>query len=177
MAYTNNRRVNNTSAASPTGRTVSYSSGGLNERFSKIVNSQRKNTNTSAPTITQTRPTGPSNASVFSRLRGAKPVLARPGKPNSSIQNRLGRVPGGIKKNQKVVPARGGKRAIVKKVQKKVMPQKGKKVVKKPSTAEDLDRALDDYMMKDPKAMQARLDDDITSYMAEAEDILMDENL
>lgn len=147
-------------------------------RFSKIVNSQRKNnTNTPAPTITQARPTGPSNASVFSRLRGAKPALARPGKPNSSIQNRLGKAPGGIKKNQKVVPARGGKRAIVKKVQKKGLPQKGKKVVKKPASAEDLDRALDDYMMKDPKTMQARLDDDITSYMAEAEDILMEENL
>lgn len=150
-------------------------------RFSKIVNSQKKSINTAPPT----RPTGPSNTSVFSRLRGAKPVLARTGRPNSNIQSRLGRIGAGgggnIKKNQKVLPVRGAgnKRVIGKKVvqKKKGVVQKGKKVVKKPATAEDLDRALDDYMMKDPKAMQARLDDDITSYMAEAEDILMDENL
>jgi hypothetical protein len=111
---------------------------------------------------------------VFSRLRGAKPV--RVAKSSSNIQSRLGKIGGGIKKNQKpVTPVR--KRVVAKKpIAKKGVPQK-KKVVKKPATAQDLDKSLDDYMMKDPKTMQARLDADITSYMAEAEDILMDENL
>lgn len=54
--------------------------------------------------------------------------------------------------------------------------QQKKKVTKKPATADDLDRALDAYMMKDPKTAQAKLDAELTSYMDEAGDILMDEN-
>lgn len=41
---------------------------------------------------------------------------------------------------------------------------------KKPLTAEDLDKSLDDYMMKDPKTAQSRLDADLTKYMDEAND-------
>lgn len=139
-------------------------------RFSKIVNSQKK---TSNPTPTA-RPAG-ATSSVFSRLRGAKPVRVS-NKNNNGIQSRLGKIGGGIKKgnNNKISAVR--KRVVAKKpLGKKVV--QTKKVVKKPASAQDLDRALDDYMMKDPKTMQARLDADITSYMAEAEDILMDDNL
>ncbi|KAI9353088.1 hypothetical protein BD770DRAFT_392991 [Pilaira anomala] len=107
--------------------------------------------------------------------------MSRMGKPNNAIQSRLGGRAGGgggirkkavVVSNKRVIAA---KRPIHQK-KKASLPQK-KKVVKKPATAEDLDRALDDYMMKDPKSMKTRLDDDIESYMAEAEDILMDENL
>lgn len=148
-------------------------------RFSKIVNSQRnKPAVQQTSTLPQARPSA-SNASVFSRLRGAKPVMSRMGKPNNAIQSRLGgRTGGGIRKKAVVVSNKrviAAKRPIHQK-KKGSLPQK-KKVVKKPATAEDLDRALDDYMMKDPKSMKTRLDDDIESYMAEAEDILMDENL
>ncbi|KAI7881737.1 uncharacterized protein EV154DRAFT_568262 [Mucor mucedo] len=166
MPYNSNRRVNTPMASQPS-RTVSYNSGGLNERFSKIVNSQK-----SKPNPTTTRPSGPStNSSVFSRLRGAKPVRAK-----NTIQSRLGKIGGGVKKSNKVTAVR--KHVVTKKkttIGKK--PVQKKKVVKKPASAQDLDKALDDYMMKDPKTMQARLDADITSYMAEAEDILMDDNL
>lgn len=53
--------------------------------------------------------------------------------------------------------------------------QKAKKDVKKsdnkkkkPLSAEDLDKSLDAYMMKDPKTAQAKLDEELTSYMNEA---------
>lgn len=131
------------------------------------MNSQKTKSNS-----TTTRPSGPTtNSSVFSRLRGAKPVRGK-----STIQSRLGKIGGGVKKSNKVTAVR--KHAVTKKkptIGKK--PSQKKKVVKKPASAQDLDKALDDYMMKDPKTMQARLDADITSYMAEAEDILMDDNL
>jgi hypothetical protein len=48
---------------------------------------------------------------------------------------------------------------------------------KKPATAEELDKALDNYMMKDPKTAQAKLDADMNAYMAEIEDISMDDAL
>lgn len=33
-----------------------------------------------------------------------------------------------------------------------------------------MDKSLDDYMMKDPKTAQSRLDADLTKYMDEAND-------
>lgn len=71
-----------------------------------------------------------------------------------------------------------GKKQPAKQGNSKQSPQQKqqKKVAKKPATADDLDRALDAYMMKDPKTAQAKLDAELTSYMDEAGDILMDEN-
>lgn len=37
---------------------------------------------------------------------------------------------------------------------------------------EELDKALDDYMMKDSRTAQARLDAELDEYMGDAEDIL-----
>lgn len=46
---------------------------------------------------------------------------------------------------------------------------------KKPLSAQELDKSLDDYMMKDPKTAQSRLDAELSSYMEEAgEDDLME---
>ncbi|CAO3648142.1 unnamed protein product [Cunninghamella blakesleeana] len=39
---------------------------------------------------------------------------------------------------------------------------------KKPVTSESLDKALDSYMMKDPKTAQAKLDEELNSYMDDA---------
>lgn len=189
MTY-NNRRVNN---QSPTARTVSYNSGGLNERFSKIVNMQK---NEPARGKSSGNAVSSKNASVFSRLRGSKPVNSR---VNNNIKNRLGKtIGGGIKKNSNrptpmagvVKTGSGNKRVVAGKrggvvakksslaAKKKVQAKGGKKGgEKKKLTAEDLDKALDNYMMKDPKAARARLDDDMNAYMAEAEDILMSEDL
>lgn len=41
-------------------------------------------------------------------------------------------------------------------------------------SATDLDKSLDDYMMKDPKTAQSRLDAELNEYMDESGDILMD---
>lgn len=38
---------------------------------------------------------------------------------------------------------------------------------------DDLDKSLDEYMMKDPKTAQARLDDELNSYLADG-DLVMD---
>ncbi|KAI9271751.1 hypothetical protein BDA99DRAFT_534223 [Phascolomyces articulosus] len=50
---------------------------------------------------------------------------------------------------------------------------------KKPVTAKDLDKSLDDYMMKDPQTAQSRLDAELNSYMDESGDgdVLMDLNI
>ncbi|KAF1796390.1 hypothetical protein FB192DRAFT_1404195 [Mucor lusitanicus] len=187
MSY-NNRRNQSSSTST---RTVSYNSGGLNERFSKIVKSavaQRM------PTAAVSNTTSTGGGSVFSRLRGPKTTPR--GKPGSTnIQNRLGKTNGGGIKKKRVggpSPMEGIERQkgrVTKRVVGKKQPtkqgssgkqspqQKQKKVAKKPATAEDLDKALDAYMMKDPKTAQAKLDAELTSYMDEAGDILMDENL
>ncbi|KAK4516836.1 uncharacterized protein ATC70_000161 [Mucor velutinosus] len=186
MSY--NSRKNQSTTTST--RTVSYNSGGLNERFSKIVKSavaQRRPT-----TVNTTSSTA--GGSVFSRLRGAK-ATPRGKAGSTNIQNRLGKTnSGGIKKRKAGGPSsmegierqkgRVAKRAVGKKQptkqgSSKQSPQQKqkKKVAKKPATADDLDRALDAYMMKDPKTAQAKLDAELTSYMDEAGDVLMDENL
>ncbi|KAI7902102.1 uncharacterized protein BX663DRAFT_81704 [Cokeromyces recurvatus] len=172
-----NRRVNNV-------RTVSYGSGGLNERFSKIIQtalSSRIVTTASDTTNNQT------SGSVFSRLRGAKKVVNK--RPEASnIQNRLGKKVGGnIQKKkvnkrgntnsmQGVERQRNIKRSSGKKQNVSKRQQTNKKDTKK-LTAEELDKALDSYMMKDPKTAQAKLDAELTAYMDEAPDILMDETL
>lgn len=161
-------------------------------RFSKIVNMQKNRNDEPARGNA-----GPSkNASVFSRLRGSNPVNSR---ANNNIKSRLGKtIGGGIKKNSNrptpmsgvVKTGSGNKRVVAGKrggvvakktsllAKKKLQGKGGKKGgEKKKLTAEDLDKALDNYMMKDPKAARARLDDDMNAYMAEAEDILMNEGL
>lgn len=55
----------------------------------------------------------------------------------------------------------------------KKAPAKGKKdtkkkEVKKPKTAEELDREMDDYMLKDEKTALKKLDEDMDSYKAQA---------
>lgn len=164
-------------------------------RFSKLVKS--------APVARPTGPTGPTvgktngSSSVFSRLRGAKPSPTRGRVGATHIQNRLGKTVGGsikkrgsksgptpmqgIEKQRKARNSRMGKGAIGGKRQptskSKQQLQKGKKVTDKKPTVDDLDKALDAYMMKDPKTAQAKLDAELTSYMDEAGDILMDETL
>lgn len=168
-------------------------------RFSKIV----KSAVSSRPTVAANVHNNNNNTndigggSVFSRLRGAK-TASRGRIGSTNIQNRLGKTnSGGIKKRGGgggATPMKGierqkgriakkvvGKKqtAVMNKQGKKQSPQQKqkKKEVKKPATADDLDRALDAYMMKDPKTAQAKLDAELTSYMDEAGDILMDENL
>jgi hypothetical protein len=93
---------------------------------------------------------------------------------------------GGKRQTGKSTATIGGKRQTGKSTatlgkskqpQKDKKDKKDKKVVNKKPTAEDLDKALDAYMMKDPKTAQAKLDAELTSYMDEAGDILMDETL
>lgn len=43
----------------------------------------------------------------------------------------------------------------------------------KPMSKDDLDKSLDEYMMKDPKTAQARLDDELNQYLADG-DLVMD---
>lgn len=52
--------------------------------------------------------------------------------------------------------------------QKSKQDQKPKQVSK-----DDLDKSLDEYMMKDPKTAQARLDDELNQYLADG-DLVMD---
>ncbi|KAG2203834.1 hypothetical protein INT46_005951 [Mucor plumbeus] len=195
MSYNNNRRNQGSNTNT---RTVSYNSGGLNERFSKIVKSAVSSRPTVATNVhNNSNKNDIGGGSVFSRLRGAK-TSPRGRIGSTNIQNRLGKTnSGGIKKRggAGATPMKGvekqkgriAKKAVGKK-QNVVMNKQGKrqssqqqkqkkKEVKKPATADDLDRALDAYMMKDPKTAQAKLDAELTSYMDEAGDILMDENL
>ncbi|KAI8372956.1 uncharacterized protein BYT42DRAFT_53312 [Radiomyces spectabilis] len=193
-----NRRVFSQASQSSV-RTVTLSSGGLNERFSQLDTTRQS---TSSPS---NRP------SIFSRIRGGSDMASGRG-PRSDIQSRLGRTnAGGVNKRSRQGPApmtgvqrtgggplrnqrgkisssrlnnrqqktrspkpgkgaassssaRGGKRAD----------GRGKSKDKKPATAEDLDKALDEYMMKDPKTAQSKLDAELSAYMDEAGDILME---
>lgn len=49
---------------------------------------------------------------------------------------------------------------------KKKTPAKKKKEVKKPVTEEDLDKEMDEYMMKDPKTAEKKLEQDMDAYWA-----------
>ncbi|CEG70198.1 hypothetical protein RMATCC62417_06139 [Rhizopus microsporus] len=138
-------------------RTVSYSSGGLNERFANLEKSKKPTHN---PAI--------QSKSVFSRIKADSP------KPKS-IQQRLGKpvdtrrkpaMAGRITKPNKK-PAR--QQPQKKQQQKPKNDKKGTKQKKKPLSQEDLDKSLDAYMMKDPKTAQAKLDEELTTYMQEAE--------
>ncbi|KAI8577679.1 hypothetical protein K450DRAFT_282454 [Umbelopsis ramanniana AG] len=57
------------------------------------------------------------------------------------------------------------------KAQDKGKPQERAKA--KPVSKDDLDKSLDEYMMKDPKTAQARLDDELNQYLADG-DLVMD---
>ncbi|KAF7722538.1 hypothetical protein EC973_003065 [Apophysomyces ossiformis] len=192
-------------------RTVTYSVGGLNERFSQLEKSHK----TTTATTSQTQPR---QSSVFSRIRGAKVntnAAASGRKLSAGIQDRLGKPKnGGIRKskggptpmigversgplrdrramtgssrgrgnvnqNRKGVPARGASRGTASRGVARGGSKgsgNGARTGDKPKkmTSEDLDKALDDYMMKDPKTAQSKLDLELTSYMDEADDILMD---
>lgn len=50
----------------------------------------------------------------------------------------------------------------------KKVASRGTEKGKKNMSADDLDKALDTYMMKDPKVAQTRLDDELDSYMDDA---------
>ncbi|CAO3703030.1 unnamed protein product [Rhizopus stolonifer] len=90
---------------------------------------------------------------------------------NKSVQQRLGKM---VNDNQK----RGRTAARVTKpnTSRNKRPEQkkngGKDVKrnekKKPMSADDLDRSLDAYMMKDPKTAQAKLDAELSTYMSEA---------
>lgn len=129
-------------------------------------------------------------SSVFSRLRGAKQQT------RSSIQHRLGKTVGSSNKkkpNEKIKvnagkgvgkqsksTARVTKRGAptktgVKKQNGGANKQAQKRKTQKKPTTEDLDKALDAYMMKDPKTAQAKLDAELTSYMDEASELLIEE--
>ncbi|KAI8978523.1 hypothetical protein BDB01DRAFT_898745 [Pilobolus umbonatus] len=156
----NNRRVTN--QATVTGvRTVSYSVGGLNERFSQL-----DKTKVVAPKAKVAKD------SVFSRLRGLKTAPGRVGRlSGTNIQNRLGKIntPGATKKKpfKKATPAVNSRKPVKKQVRKPTQPKK--------MSAEDLDKSLDAYMMKDPKTAQAKLDAELNAYMDEAGDTIMED--
>lgn len=108
--------------------------------------------------------------SVFSRIKADSP------KPKS-IQQRLGKpvdtrrkpvMAGRITKPNKK-PVRQQQQPQKKQQQKPKNDKKGIKQKKKPLSQEDLDKSLDAYMMKDPKTAQAKLDEELTTYMQEAE--------
>ncbi|KAG2183329.1 hypothetical protein INT43_006334 [Umbelopsis isabellina] len=78
-----------------------------------------------------------------------------------SAQNKLGR-----NKGPQRAPAANGKDKA--QDNRKKQDQKPKQVSK-----DDLDKSLDEYMMKDPKTAQARLDDELNQYLADG-DLVMD---
>ncbi|KAI9259923.1 hypothetical protein BY458DRAFT_557709 [Sporodiniella umbellata] len=163
MSQNNRRVITNT-------RTVNYSPGGLNERFANLSKGQGSNTTIVSQRIqTNQQQNGRQNSraqekSVFSRLKATQPMNR-----NQNVQQRLGKMTtnkkGGmtgritkpnVKTNRKPDPKKkGGKDS-----------KKNEK--KKPLSADDLDRSLDAYMMKDPKTAQAKLDAELSSYMSEA---------
>ncbi|KAI8099237.1 uncharacterized protein BX664DRAFT_320752 [Halteromyces radiatus] len=71
---------------------------------------------------------------------------------------------------QQIRSGNNRKKAITSAAPNKKKTNTGKKAV----SADDLDKALDSYMMKDPKTAQAKLDDELNTYMDEAGDVLMD---
>ncbi|KAG1051391.1 hypothetical protein G6F43_006399 [Rhizopus delemar] len=162
MPFNNRRTVTNT-------RTVNYSPGGLNERFATLAKSKKPNTVVSQ----RQQPQQQSQAkSVFSRIKAAQPA----NKPKN-IQQQIGKALNmnnrKLKINSRVTKPNTNKK--VTKQPQKQQKQKAKKDVKKsdnkkkkPLSAEDLDKSLDAYMMKDPKTAQAKLDEELTSYMNEA---------
>ncbi|KAI8373557.1 hypothetical protein EDC96DRAFT_498752 [Choanephora cucurbitarum] len=193
MPYNHTRKVTNNNN-NGNNRSVSYGQGGLNERFSQLAQrSTPQHVNNNNNNNSNNSKAKPGTASVFSRLRGAKQDTPRA--RAKSIQSRLGKtVNGGVQKRGTKAPVKGTatgradkrtqaslKKGVKAQQQnKKNGPQDKKKQQqqkKKPLTAEELDRAMDAYMMKDPKTAQAKLDAEITSYMDEANDLLMDEPL
>jgi hypothetical protein len=77
---------------------------------------------------------------------------------------------------QKKVARNGAKRSAPNTSSKPKGKGKGKpqeRTKAKPVSKDDLDKSLDEYMMKDPKTAQARLDDELNQYLADG-DLVMD---
>ncbi|KAI8147318.1 hypothetical protein BJV82DRAFT_575317 [Fennellomyces sp. T-0311] len=184
--FNNNNNSNNNNS----GRVVTLGGGGgLNERFSQLDKSKKQpqgqssvfsrirgNTNANGrrnPSSIQNRLTKPVNSGVRKRTgptpmqgvqragRGRNVVAKGRGQTNNNAQQRGNQNNRGNNKQQRGGRAAGrGGRANDK--------------ARKPVSAQDLDKSLDDYMMKDPKTAQSRLDAELNSYMDEAGDVLMD---
>ncbi|KAI9022742.1 hypothetical protein CLU79DRAFT_835114 [Phycomyces nitens] len=182
------------------GRIVTLQSGGLNERFSQLSQlsqpSYTKKVHVREEVVT--------SSSVFSRIRGNTASQGGRKSGSNGIQSRLGKPVGGVQKRTNAQPMSGvvrhgqtngrgkqttgtvgggrkqqaqnnGPRGSHQKPQRGgPAGPKGRQEKPKKATAEDLDKALDAYMMKDPKTAQLKLDEEITSYMDEAGDILME---
>jgi hypothetical protein len=170
------------------GRVVSIGGGGLNERFSRLDKGPAR----SQPSVSGGAASG---GSVFSRLQSNPP-----GRRNAptSIQNRLSRpvnariqkkpAPAGRQKRESLLPKGGrAQRGVTKPMgkksaagsgsgrgQEKRSAKGGKDTKQKPKklSADDLDKSLDAYMMKDSKTAQSKLDAELDSYMDDNDDIL-----
>ncbi|KAI9302359.1 hypothetical protein BJ944DRAFT_242439 [Cunninghamella echinulata] len=175
---------------------ISGGSGGLNERFGRI--DQQTRHTAKSPVKNNTSVFSRLNSGPKSQVRGGGIQSRLSG---GSIQNRLGvqRKSGNkqaavtkkqaptkfIKKssassfgknkqnNNNKLSQKGGKFNNNNNNQKNKS-QKQQQKNKKPLSAEALDKALDSYMMKDPKTAQAKLDAELNSYM---DDAPMDDDL
>ncbi|KAI8877208.1 hypothetical protein K501DRAFT_278688 [Backusella circina FSU 941] len=176
MPY-NNRRVVNTQMSADN----IYRFSNLEKKKNTQGGAQFGNTNSGGAAT---------GGTVFSRLRGGKTTLAK-GRVNA-IQSRLGKTKnGGIKKNagnfgknakggdklatKNAVSGRRKGGAAVAASKPGAKKSRNVKEKKKPLTAEDLDKQMDAYMMKDKKSAQAKLDDELNSYMADAPAIDLEE--
>ena len=105
--------------------------------------------------------TGPTPMQGVERSgRGRNAVTKGRGRVNTQFQQR------GNQSNRGKQPQRGAARGA--------RGGRGTDKGRKPVSAQDLDKSLDDYMMKDPKTAQSRLDAELNSYMDDAGDVLMD---
>ncbi|KAI7887076.1 hypothetical protein K492DRAFT_232978 [Lichtheimia hyalospora FSU 10163] len=178
------------------GRTVTVggsASGGLNERFSQLEKSRKQNP-----------PSEGRSGSVFARVRASNnnnsrrnDIQSRLSKPvkSGAIRKRGGPTPmkgvertgpgsrrGGNKGNAATAAAaatRGGNKGGKNTKRGANNNKRGGRGAKRGGkrtrlSATDLDKSLDDYMMKDPKTAQSRLDAELNEYMDDSGDILMD---
>ncbi|CAO3588868.1 unnamed protein product [Absidia cylindrospora] len=138
------------------------------------------------PSTSAKRPGSASN--IQSRIGRVSPgpIQKRVGKDQTTASRKLKFVAGGRigpnrgKQTTKLKTtakqrSKGNLKTDFKNKQNKTKPLAGdEKRKKKALSADDLDKALDTYMMKDPKTAQARLNDELDSYMDEAGDVSMD---
>ncbi|ORZ12415.1 hypothetical protein BCR42DRAFT_82073 [Absidia repens] len=187
----------------PQDRRVTTVGGGLNERFGRLekpaptpravvttVEAQRS-------TSVFSRIKGANGTSSSVKKRGnASDIQSRIGRVSAgSIQKRVGKNQTTTSRKLKSMAgvgsnrgkqttklkadakqgSKGNRKTDLKNKQNKTKTLTGDdKRKKKALSADDLDKALDTYMMKDPKTAQARLNDELDSYMDEAGDVLMD---
>ncbi|KAI9317437.1 hypothetical protein BX666DRAFT_1621363 [Dichotomocladium elegans] len=146
----------------------------------------------------------PGRGSVFARIRGGAAVAApgnsSSNRRRNDIQSRLSKpVKAGIRKRSGPTPMQGVERTSGRLARhgkpkyggdqaskggargntgnKGKRPARGGAKGKSTRTSlstTDLDKALDDYMMKDPKVAQSKLDAELTEYMDDSGDVLMD---